>query len=252
MRALLPPLAALLTLGACMQPAATPPAPIAAPVVAPATPATARFPNDLHWARNSAEHRAIYIEVYRTAADRLGALASGRSAGRWGVILDVDETVLDNSEFQVRRIPYGGTFDPVAWNAWVREEAAPALPGAVPFTTRVRAMGGRLIFVSNRTQGQCPATRRNLTRVGIPADLVLCETTTGDKNARFQAVERGTAAPGIPPLAIVEWIGDNIEDFPALHQDVRTAPDSAFARFGRSYFALPDAMYGSWQRNPQQ
>lgn len=218
---------------------------------APAAPAPA-LPNATHWARNSAEHRAIYIEVYRAAGERLAALAAGRAAGTWGVILDADETVIDNSEYERRRAPFGSTFDAAAWDAWVREAAAPALPGAAAFTRRVHDMGGRVVIVTNRTEPQCPVTRANLATAGIPADLVLCRTTTSDKNPRFEAVQRGTAAPGFPPLTIVEWIGDNIEDFPHLTQRVRTLPDSAFARFGVTYFALPNAMYGSWLANPRE
>jgi len=218
------------------------------PVAAPA----ATLPNATHWARNSAEHRAIYLEVYRAAGERLTTLATGRAAGSWAVILDVDETVLDNSEYERRRAPYGSTFDPAAWDAWVREDAAPALPGAVAFTAHVHALGGRVAIVSNRSAAECPVTRENLMKVGIRPDIMLCQTTTGDKNPRFRAVQDGTAAPGIPPLAVLEWIGDNIEDFPQLTQRTRTLPDSAFARFGDSYFALPNAMYGSWQANPRQ
>lgn len=81
-----------------------------APSVA-ATPATATVSRDLKWARVAAEHRAIYIETYRAAAQRLRTLAAGRSPDSWGVILDADETVLDNSEYQIERVPFGGSFD---------------------------------------------------------------------------------------------------------------------------------------------
>lgn len=236
---------AALTLAACTPP----PAPPAPP--APAAAARPVLPNDVRWVRTSAEYRAIFLEVYRAAADRLSALAAGRAPGTWGVILDADETVLDNSEYQRRLALARASFDPATWDAWVHETAAPALPGATAFTDRVRALGGRIAIVSNRSEAQCPATRENLGRVGIAADVVLCSPPgTDDKNPRFAAVQQGTAAPGLPPLAIVEWIGDNIEDFPGLHQDVRFRPDSALTRFGSTYFVLPNPTYGSWQRNP--
>lgn len=234
-----------------------------APVIAPAPPvgamgstgvstATAALSNDTHWARNSAEHKAIFLEVFRAAGNRLPALVSGHAAGTWGVILDADETVLDNSDYQKSRVPFGGKYDPAAWAAWVDQGTATALPGAVAFTARVRELGGKVAIVSNRDDAQCPVTRENLDRVGITNDVVLCKTTTGDKNPRFAAVQNGTASPTLPPLTVLEWVGDNIEDFPLLHQDVRSASDSAFARFGDTYFALPNAMYGSWERNPRQ
>jgi predicted secreted acid phosphatase len=58
-------------------------------------------------------------------------------------------------------------------------------------------------------------------------------------------VERGTASQALPALTVVEWLGDNIQDFPHLTQDVRNDP----AAFGRTFFVIPNPVYGSWQRN---
>ena len=52
---------------------------------------------------------------------------------------------------------------------------------------------------------------------------------------RFESIERGTARPGLPPLEIELWVGDNIQDFPNLTQDIRKQPDSAFAKFGDDF-----------------
>lgn len=208
--------------------------------------------NDVHWVRNSAEHTAIYLEVYRAAGDRLASLITGHSRGTWGVILDADETVLDNSEYQRMRAEQGGGFDQLSWGAWVSGGRAPALPGAVAFAALVHQLGGRIVIVTNRDAAQCPVTRANLAADGIVADLVLCRTTTPDKNPRFEAVQSGTASSMLPALTVLEWIGDNIEDFPLLSQSVRSGSEAAFAKFGDSYFVLPNPMYGSWERNPRQ
>jgi predicted secreted acid phosphatase len=65
-------------------------------------------------------------------------------------------------------------------------------------------------------------------------------------------VTQGAAAPGLPPLQLVLWLGDNIQDFPNLDQTLRAKPDEAFADFGVLYFVIPNPMYGSWERNPQE
>lgn len=226
--------------------AACTPAPNVAATPAP-VPAT---PRDLQWARVSAEHRAIYAGTYRAAGDRLVALSSGRAQGSWGVILDADETLIDNSEYEIGRIPFGGSFDAKIWAAWVVEGRAPALPGAAAFTARVHQLGGKVVIVTNRDDAECPITRTNLERVSIVADLVLCKTDTDNKNPRFDAVQNGGAASGFPAIAVLEWFGDNIQDFPRLSQSIRNEPDSAFSKFGEVFFALPNAMYGSWQGNP--
>ena len=231
-------LAAAVSLAACT----------VAPTPAP-TPVTA-ISTSVHWARGAAEHRAIYLETYRAAGAQLAGLAASRAPQSWGVILDADETVLDNSEYELGRIPFGGTYDATAWAAWVSRGQATALPGSVAFTELVHQLGGKVVIVTNRDDASCPITRSNLEKMAIRADLVLCKTATDDKNPRFDAVQAGTAAPGFPAIAVLEWIGDNIQDFPHLSQTMRDGPDSVFEKFGRTYFALPNSMYGSWQRNP--
>lgn len=199
--------------------------------------------------RTAAEHRALFLQTYRLAGERLRALAAGLAPGSWAVILDADETVLDNSEQQRRTAERGG-FDEAAWNEWVREARAPALPGAAEFIAEVRRLSGRVVIVTNRQEAVCPETRRNFQALAIAVDAVLCRPPAGgDKNPRFQAVQQG-GVPGLPPLRVLMWVGDNIQDFPGLTQATRTAPDSALAAFGRAYFLLPNPMYGSWERNP--
>jgi 5'-nucleotidase (lipoprotein e(P4) family) len=218
-----------------------------------AAPATARatLPESIRWVRASAEHRALFLQVYAAASARVREVAAPRSAGTWGVILDADETVLDNSIYQMRRAAQGLGFSQDSWDAWVREERAAALPGASAFLALVRELGGRIAIVTNRDDAVCAETRRNLLALQLVHDVVLCRVDgLSDKNPRFEAVQRGTAAAALGPLEVVAWIGDNIQDFPALTQEVRNQPPEAFAPFGRTYFLLPNPMYGSWERLP--
>jgi acid phosphatase len=223
-----------------------PPAPI--PITAEVD-----FTNDVHWFRNSAEYQAVALQTYRMATDRLRELSAGRVAGSWAVVLDADETVLDNSEYQKRLAARKQTFANDTWNAWVREEAAGTIPGAPEFMQAAHDMGGRIAIVTNRDEAVCDATRSNLRRAGVTPDVVLCRPpASGDKNPRFAAVANGSAAPGMPPLAVLMWVGDNIQDFPALTQGVLDQGPSALDAFGRTYIMLPNPMYGSWERKPRR
>ncbi len=237
--------AALLGASSCMQ---TPP--VTRPT-APATPAAERpLPNEVRWFRNSAEYRALALEVYSSAATRLPALANGLPASTWAVILDADETVLDNSEYQRRRAVLDSGFTDDSWTDWVNERRAVAVPGAVDFTKFVHALGGRVVIVTNRSLGVCDATRANLAAIGVLPDMLLCQPKgESNKNPRFQRVQDGTAESGVPALKVVAWVGDNIQDFPNLTQAARNDP-AALAEFGRKYFVLPNPMYGSWQQIP--
>ncbi len=243
-RRLLPLLVAAVAPTACLSVASTTASPAPAAVVDTA------FPS-VRWVRSSAEHRAIFLQTYRLATEELERRAAGRAAGSWAVILDADETVLDNAQYQQERARAGLPYTDESWNDWVRREAATALPGAAEFVARVRALGGRAVIVTNRDASVCEPTRANLRALGIAVDAVLCrEPGPGDKNPRFRAVQAGTAPSPLPPLAVVMWVGDNVGDFPGLSQAIRTQPASAFAEFGRSWIVLPNPMYGSWERNP--
>ena len=209
------------------------------------------IPASVRWFRASAERRALSLQTYRLAAAALERRSAGLAAGTWAVILDADETVIDNSPYQQELGRRRATFDAATWNEWVMRGAAAALPGAAEFTRRVRERGGRVVIVTNREESQCEATRANLQRVGIATDLVLCRTDPSNsfKDARFEAVANGTPPSSLPPLRVVMWVGDNIQDFPRLRQDLRAQGDGAFAEFGDRFIVLPNPMYGSWERN---
>jgi 5'-nucleotidase (lipoprotein e(P4) family) len=224
----------------------------AAPRATTTPPAAERvLPEAIRWVRASAEHRAMFLQVYQAASAHVRALAPTRAAGTWAVILDADETILDNSEYQKRRAVQGLGFTQPTWDAWVRERQATALPGAVAFLALVRELGGRIAVVTNRDEAVCPDTRQNMAALGLVSDVVLCRVDgVSDKNPRFQAVQQGSAVPNSGALEVVAWVGDNIQDFPGLSQEIRGGPIEGFASFGRTYFMLPNPMYGSWERLP--
>lgn len=246
----------LLALAACRT--ATPPEAPKAPVppaqpavVAPAATAVRPLPDAVRWTRDSAEHRALFLQVYRAATAYVEAEAASRPRGSWAIVTDADETVIDNSLYELERVRAAQPFDATSWTAWTRRREAVPLPGARAFLARVRELGGRIAIVTNRTMAECPDTEAVFRVHDVPYDVMLCRPDKGpsDKNPRFAAVANGTTAAGLPPLEIVAVLGDNINDFPHLSQALRKEPDTAFAPFGARYFVLPNPMYGSWERN---
>ena len=243
------PLLLFLAAACAARPDPRPPAPAIADPIAGA-PAGSALPNDVRWVRSSAEWRAIALQTFRFATERVEEAARGRAPGSWAVILDADETVLDNSEYQRRLALRRGRYEDSTWALWVRERAAAAVPGAADFTRRVRALGGVVAIVTNRADSLCIDTEANLRAVGAHADVVLCKPLAGsDKNPRFRAIEQGTARPGAGPLAVLLFVGDNIQDFPSLTQRARDDA-AALAEFGGRFLLLPNPMYGSWEAVP--
>jgi 5'-nucleotidase (lipoprotein e(P4) family) len=231
-------------------------APTAPPAARPgpppaAAPEAGRLPEAVRWARDSAEHRALFLQVYRAATAHVEREAAARAPGSWAVVLDADETTIDNSLYQVERARAGKPFDAQSWREWCARREATPLPGAAAFLARVRALGGRIAIVTNRTAAECPDTEGVFRAHGLAYDTMLCRPVEGpgDKNPRFEAVARGTTPAALPPLEVVAFVGDNVLDFPGQSQAIRLQGDEAFAPFGARFFVLPNPMYGSWEGN---
>lgn len=215
---------------------------------APVPAASENLPDSLKWVQRSAEYHAASLQTFRaaTSAVERHAASSGRP---WAVILDADETVISNLQYQIERHRAGAAFSPESWNAWVRRREATALPGAAQFLARVHALGGRIAIVTNRLQSECEDTAAVFRAHALTFDAMLCRPDGGpsDKNPRFAAVATGQSLAGHGPLEIAAFVGDNIQDFPSMTQAARQQGEAAFAEFGIRYFMLPNPMYGGWQ-----
>lgn len=233
---------------------AEPTLPTPAPEPEPPTAADSEagpVPHAVRWVLG-AEYRAATFQAFRAAGRELERLAEVLEPGAWAVIADVDETILSNLGYEIELAEASGcdlAFDRESWNRWIERRAAKPLTGAVAFLERVHELGGRVALVTNRSQEGCPATEDNLRAEGVPYDLILCRPagSDGDKSPRWAMVRDGTATPGVPPLEIVMYLGDNIHDFPDLDQSLRDEPETELADFGALYFVLPNPMYGSFQ-----
>lgn len=233
-------------------PAAPAPKTAAGPVGISGTARPAGAPSDeLHWLRSSAEYRAVTIETYRAALAAAEKLSVGQSAGSWGVSVDADETILDNSTYEVELQRKGEVHTDAAWKAWVARRERTAVPGAATFLAGVRKLGGRVAVVTNTAQSLCGDVAANLEKVGLPYDLLVCRADDGGdrKEGRWKAIEAGNALPGAAPVKLLVWVGDNIQDFPDQSQALRDADEAAFADFGVRFFALPNPVYGTWEKN---
>ena len=245
-------------------PVAAPAAPPVAAAPAAATPAKIALPDSVVWFRTSVEYRATALQAYRLASLMLDRALADRAwtaaleqTGDFGskppaVILDVDETVLDNSESEERNIREGAAYNEARWAEWCNERKATPIPGALEFTRAAAAKGVAVFYVTNRDRALEPATRDNLARYGFPLDpgrdTVLTraerpEWTSSEKSARRSLVAQD--------FRILLLVGDDFGDFVTGARGTMAAraalDDAHAAMWGVKWIALPNPLYGSWK-----
>lgn len=221
------------------------------------------------WMQTSAEYQVNSIQTYRAAiayldaaladpqwdalvpSDRVAPMADLEPA----VIVDIDETVLDNSPYQVRLIRSGLSYDDATWAQWVAEQKARPIPGAVEFAEAADKRGITIVYLSNRTHDQRAASLANLRAVGLPvADESVylgkgmpvegCQQdSSSEKHCRRQWVSQH--------YRVLMQFGDQLGDF------VQPRPNTAKTRaalieqydswFGERWWMLANPSYGDWQ-----
>lgn len=209
--------------------------------------------NAAAWIESAAEYRASALQTYAMARKALDAALASPDDKPPAIILDLDETAILNMEFEARMVQQGKTYDPAAWTKWVSESAATAVPGAGEFLAYAHSRGVTPFYITNRKAVEEPGTRRNLEKLGFPLDptedTVLVqgerpEWTSGDKTPRRQYVASR--------YRVILLLGDDLNDFiPAQGksavQRMDLIRDNA-DKWGKSWFILPNPMYGSWER----
>jgi 5'-nucleotidase (lipoprotein e(P4) family) len=217
------------------------------------------------WVQTAAEYQVLATGAYARAAtmfDRANSDPSwtaaieqeelgGFSALPTAVIMDLDETVLDNSRAQGQFVLDGTPYLPNTWSEWVSLSAAGEVPGAKAFIEHVRRNGAQVIFVTNRTIAEEPATVKNLTdtlKIPATAEDVMC---VGENGWTSDKSERRRFIAGKYRIALLA--GDDLGDFVSIVSTKTAADRIALAMKHQSkwrdrWVLLPNPMYGSWDR----
>jgi acid phosphatase len=218
--------------------------------------------NAVLWMQRSAEYRANTLQAFATAManidraladplwqDAVPGAAVPRPA-KAAVVVDADETILDNSPTEAAQITAGRrSFDREAWATWEARGEARPLEGALEFLAHARQRDVTVFFVTNRRNEE--GLRRNLAALGVALpdvpDVVRvrgeCDGS-GDKLCR-----RLEIACDYRVLLIV---GDDLGDFLSVGElsaaERLAAVRDAAHRWGRQWIVLPNPAYGSWER----
>lgn len=218
------------------------------------------------WMQRSVEYKANSLAVYALGKIQLDKAlaektwtAATEQTGNYqdlppAVVLDLDETAMDNSAYQAGLVTTNGEFSPKTWDAWVKAEKATAVPGAVEFTQYAEAKGVKVFYVTNRNADQEEPTRRNAQALGFPMGGNV-DTFLMSKEKPDWGSAKGTRRAYIAKdYRIVLLFGDNFGDFSDAYNgseaDRLKAFEAAKEHFGRDWLMLANPGYGSFESAP--
>ncbi|MCP4692843.1 MAG: 5'-nucleotidase, lipoprotein e(P4) family, partial [Desulfobacterales bacterium] len=203
------------------------------------------------WYQNSAEMAALSHQAFNMARMIFDMdLAKGDAGKRRAVVVDIDETILDNSPFNAGMVDKDYGY-PKGWKEWCAAEEARALPGSVAFLKYAAEKGAEVFYISNRKAKKgydlTESTMNNLKKLGFPfvdKKHLLLRTGSSDKEARRQATMANNR--------VVLWLGDNLNDFASVFgsndgNERAAAVDKMKGMFGKEFILLPNPIYGAFE-----
>ena len=196
------------------------------------------------WMQTSAEYRASVYQVYNFAKSRFLEEKGKKHKKKLAVIVDIDETVLDNIYTQAEYINEGKNYSPKAWDEWVSAKKASAMPGAVEFVNFIYENGGEVFYITNRKEAERKRTLENLLKEQFIADNrhLIMKTSESSKESRRNQIEK--------EYQIAAYLGDDLNDFidaGVTAEERRKKVDELHSEFGKKYFIIPNPVYGSFE-----
>lgn len=197
--------------------------------------------------QKAAEYRALCYQAFNVAKYQLDQ--NLRIAGlqrQQAVILDIDETVLDNSPHEAKCILNDALY-PTYWEEWMNASSAKPVPGVMEFLEYAKSKGIQIYYITNRKEKYREQTLKNLKDLGFPNaenEYLMLKTDESSKKARRDLVSQTNK--------IILLIGDNLNDFSEVFEKKSVAErfavtDEMRTEFGTRFIVLPNAMYGEWE-----
>ncbi|QDV50469.1 5'-nucleotidase, lipoprotein e(P4) family [Gimesia fumaroli] len=215
------------------------------------------------WMQTSVEHDFACVQAYRLATlqatqalyDPCWTAATEQQAGYAqlppAVILDLDETVLNNAPFMGRLVKQDSSWNQNLWEEWVRSKKSTAVPGVKPFLQKLVSQGIAVYFITNRHFKLETPTVENLSQVldmPITKSQVLFQKEKPDwnwnKTSRRAEVARNHR--------IILLLGDDYNDFVyqgKLTPQERVTQGKRYQQYwGERWIILPNPVYGDWEK----
>lgn len=200
------------------------------------------------WHQASAEYRALAYQAYNFAQLMLDIKLSNKAGAEpAAVIVDIDETILDNSAYNANLIKKGENYSSESWKEWSDLAEAEIVPGSMEFINYVTSKGVEVFYVSNRKANELESTIKNLKTLGfehLDQENFYLRTDTSGKQKRRQKIQNN--------YDVLLLVGDNLNDFSDVFEEGsiterKDQVDKMKKKFGFEFIVLPNAMYGEWE-----
>lgn len=200
------------------------------------------------WQRCAPEYKALCYQAFNAASMSLSrqlARSQTEMNRPWAVVVDIDDTLFDTSDFTLSLMARHQPFTVGAWHAWTAAHPSRLVPGGLEFCRYAHERGVEVHYLSNRDVVQKADTLRELRRWNFPfadeAHLWL-RNHTSSKRARRQEIQK--------THRVAVFIGDALADLDHKFEDnPEEHVRSARHEFGQRFVALPNPVYGPWNQN---
>jgi 5'-nucleotidase (lipoprotein e(P4) family) len=197
--------------------------------------------------QRAAEYRALCYQAFNIATLRVDEnLRQMGLSKQQAVVVDIDETVLDNSPHEAKCILNNSLY-PAYWEEWVNQASARPVPGSLEFLKYVNTKRVEVFYITNRKEKYREQTLQNLMELEFPNadnEHLMMKTDLSSKKGRRDEVSE--------KYNIILLIGDNLNDFSEIFEELSVeerfvVTDKMSDKFGSRFIVLPNAMYGDWE-----
>lgn len=197
--------------------------------------------------QRAAEYRALCLQAFNIARLRVDENVDASSGKPKAIVTDIDETVLDNSPYEVHQTLQGKDYESAAWYQWTDMSKADTVPGAPSFLKYAASKGITIFYITNRDEKERASTLLNLQKFNLPntdnAHLILRQGTSSKEVRRQQVAATHD---------IILFLGDNLADFSSMFDkkplsEREQNANALAAEFGKKFIVIPNPVYGDWE-----
>ena len=219
------------------------------------------------WTQHAVEFKASAQTAYALATLRLDQALSDKN---WtaieeqgdnyqdkppAVILDVDETVLDNSMYQSRMVQSDKSFSSKTWGPFVNAVLSRPIPGSLEFIKYAKSKGVTTFYVSNRTGELEAATRNNLEKFGYPIEMSQDAVILKNEKPEWKSSKKGVRRAHVAKThRVLLVMGDNFGDFVDTYKGTQAERKATWEKnadkWGKQWIVVANPTYGSWESAP--